>query len=349
MSFFYNWGKHWINDGYTAAPDDSSIPLAYRFNSRDNMMGVSWYESLQLFNGNRLTAGMDYYNVGGEAWNQYVEGDRKGERLDIVDKMQDEIAGYVDFRQDIGGWLTFDVGLRIDYHSNIGTEWIPQAGLSFHLPHVIEMKASASKGFRYPTIREMYMFPPQNPDLKSEGMWSYEISLSQRLLDGSLSYGVNLFYIDGENLIVAVPREGTSPLNINAGAIKNHGMEIQAAYRIGNHWSADANYSYLNMKKPVLAAPENKLYAGASYTREHWTIATGVQYIAGLYTSVETNGQGAESTEDFVLWNVRGQYRVAKWLDFWARGENLLAQRYVINAGYPMPRATIMAGVNLNF
>ena len=32
-----------------------------------------------------------------------------------------------------------------------------------------------------------------------------------------------------------------------------------------------------------------------------------------------------------------------------SRGEILLAQRYEINAGYPMPRATVMAGINLNF
>lgn len=64
---------------------------------------------------------------------QIRRGDRKGERSDIADKSQDEVAGYVDFRQDIGGWLTFDAGLRVDHHSHIGTEWIPQAGLSFHL------------------------------------------------------------------------------------------------------------------------------------------------------------------------------------------------------------------------
>lgn len=349
LSFFYNWGKHWINDGYTADPDDSSNPRLYRFNSRDNMMGVSWFESFQLFKGNRLTAGVDYYYIGGEAWNKYVEGERTGERQDIADKKQDEIAGYVDFRQHIGRWLTFDAGLRVDHHSQIGTEWIPQVGLSFHLPHAIELKASASKGFRYPTIREMYMFPPQNPDLKPERMWNYEVSLSQRLLEGRFSYGVNLFYIDGENLIVAVPREGTTPLNINTGAIKNYGAEVQVSYRIDTHWSVDANYSYLNMKNPVLAAPEHKLYAGASYTRGRWSLATGVQCVAGLYTSVVTNGQGSETTEDFVLWSVRGQYRASKWLDIWARGENLLAQKYEINAGYPMPRATVMAGMNLNF
>ena len=31
------------------------------------------------------------------------------------------------------------------------------------------------------------------------------------------------------------------------------------------------------------------------------------------------------------------------------KGENLLAQRYEINAGYPMPKATFMGGINLNF
>mgnify|MGYP001032491980 FL=1 len=32
-----------------------------------------------------------------------------------------------------------------------------------------------------------------------------------------------------------------------------------------------------------------------------------------------------------------------------ARGENLLAQRYEINAGYPMPRATFIGGIRLDF
>lgn len=349
LSLFYNWGRHRINDGYTVDPNDTNNPKDYRFNSRDDMMGVSWYQSARLFRGNRLTVGADYYRFGGEAWNRYVEGDRKGERSDIADKSQDEVAGYVDFRQDIGGWLTFDAGLRVDHHSHIGTEWIPQAGLSFHLPHAIELKASASKGFRYPTIREMYMFPPQNPDLKPERMWNYEIAYSQRLLGGRLTYGINLFYIDGENLIVAVPREGTTPLNMNTGKIDNAGVEAQAAYRISEAWSVAANYSYLHMENPVIAAPEHKLYAEAGFARGRWSVSTGIQYVAGLYTSVKANGRGTENTEDFVLWNLRASLRVSRCLALFARGENLLAQRYEINAGYPMPRATFIGGIRLDF
>ena len=344
VSFFYNWGDHWINDGYTANPDDKNSPKPYRFDSHDDMMGISWYQSAQLFTGNRLTAGVDYYRFGGKAQNRYVEGERNGEREHIVDKVQHEIAGYIDFRQDISHWLTLDAGIRIDHHSHIGTEWIPQAGLSFHLPGSIELKASAGKGFRYPTIREMYMFPPKNPDLRPESMWNYELAFAQRLLDGRLSYGINVFYIDGNNLIVAVPRAGATPLNMNTGKIDNTGVEVEAAYRIHPHWSVETNYSYLHMDNPVLGAPEHKFYAGAMFSKNRWTVSTGLQYVANLYTDIDH-----VQTEDFVLWNINGSFKVTEWFDIWARGENLLAQRYEINAGYPMPKATIMAGINVKF
>ena len=335
LSFFYNWGKHWINDGYNLGGD----PLDYRFHSRDLMLGVSWYQSVQLFEGNRLTVGFDYFHFGGEAWNKTLAGERDTK----ADKTQDDVAGYIDFRQNLGDWLTFDVGLRVDHHSQVGTEWVPQVGFSFHLPENSEVKLMASKGFRYPTIREMYMFRPANPDLKPERLWSYELSFAQRLQDGRLSYGVNVFYIDGENLIMRMPIDGR-PLNVNTGKIENAGVEAQVAYRIVPAWSVDANYSYLHMDTPVLASPEHKLYVGTAFSKGRWNVSTGLQYVAGLYKELDP-----EETEDFLLWNVRGSFRVLDGFDVWVKGENLLAQRYEINAGFPMPKATVMAGVNIKF
>lgn len=343
LSFFYNWGKHWINDGYT--PSKEEKPQDGRFNSRDNMMGVSLYQSMQFFKGNRITAGIDWFRYGGKAWNEYVSGEHIGTTSDLVNKHENELAGYVDLRQNIGTWLTFNAGLRADHHSRVGLEWVPQAGLAFHLPHTIEMKASASKGFRYPILREMYMFPPQNPDLQPESMWNYELAFSQQLLNGRLTYGVNLFYIDGENLIETLPNpNGSGMLNQNSGEIENSGIELQAAWRISQYWSVDGNYSYLHMKNPVLAAPKHKLYTGVNFNYRHWDISTGIQYISGLYTQTDPI-----KTEEFVLWNIRASYQACRWLNIWARGENLLAQKYEINAGYPMPRATVMAGINISF
>lgn len=348
LSFFYNWGKHRINDGYT--PSQGETPQDDRFLSTDNMMGISWYQSVRLFRGNRLTAGFDWLRYGGRAWNEYVSGENAGTSRDLVDKHENEVAGYVDFRQDISTWLTLNAGLRIDHHSRVGTEWVPQAGLAFHLPHHIELKASASKGFRYPILREMYMFPPQNPNLQPESMWNYELAYTQRLMDGRLQYGLNFFYIDGKNLIMTLPNpNGSGMLNQNSGKIENTGIEVQAAYRISTTWSADANYSYLHMEHPVIAAPEHKLYAGANFSQGRWNLSTGLQYITGLYTQVATGNDGTDLQESFVLWNLRASFHITDGLSVWARGENLLAQRYEINAGYPMPKATVMAGIHLSF
>ena len=167
---FYNWGDHWINDGYT--PSAGEKPQEGRFNSFDDMMGISVHQSAILFPGNRITFGFDCFRYGGEAYTEYVKGSKEGERSGLVDKHENEVAGYVDFRQDFGRWLTFNAGFRVDNHSRVGTETVPQAGLSFHLPRSIEMKLSANKGFRYPILREMYMFPPQNPNLKPESLWN---------------------------------------------------------------------------------------------------------------------------------------------------------------------------------
>ena len=344
LSVFYNWGDHHINDGYYPLDTTDNQPLDYRFNSHDDMMGISAYQSVRMFRGNRLTVGVDWYRFGGSAWDQYVAGERRGERDDIVDIAQHEVAGYVDFRQNIGTWLTLDAGVRIDYHSHIGVEWVPQAGLSLHLPYSMELKASVSKGFRYPTIREMYMFDPRNPDLRPERMWTYELSLSQKLLDGRLSYGVNVFYIDGDNFIMTQMVDG-KPHNVNAGALRNAGVEAQAAWRIARDWSVDANYSFLHMENPVVAAPEHKLYVGGLFTHGRWHVSTGVQYVAGLYTQVGDS----PVQEDFVLWNIRASFRILDWMSVWVRGENLLNWKYEINAGFPMPGTNVTGGLNFGF
>lgn len=308
------------------------------------MMGVSIYQNVRFFDGNRVTFGFDWFRYGGRAWTDYVSGPSAGTRNDLVDKHEDEFAGYVDFRQDLWKWLSLNAGLRVDHHSRVGTEWVPQAGLAFHLPKDIELKLSAAKGFRYPVLREMYMFPPQNPDLQPESVWNYEFAFSQTLLGGQLEYGANVFYLNGSNMIVTLPNpSGSGMLNQNTGRIENAGVELQAAYRISRSWSADINYSFLHMENPVAGAPQHKLCAGAVFDRGRWNVSTGIQYIRGLYTSV-----APVSTEEFVLWSLRASFRITGWLSVWARGENLLAQKYEINAGYPMPGATVIGGISID-
>ena len=336
LSVYSNFGRHKIDDG-TANPAQTTQRF---FRSKDALTGISWYQSAQLFEGNRLTVGVDYQHIYGKA---YYTSKQTGEVLDTPNKQsgkshRNEIAGYLDFRQDILKWLTIDAGLRIDHHSITGTEWVPQAGLVVRPMVTGEVKAMVSKGFRNPTMREMYLYPPSNEELKPERIWNYELSWKHRL--GAFNYGANLYYIKGDNMIQTVNRK-----NVNTGAIENYGVELEAAYRINNYWSVNTNHSILHMEHPVIAAPTYKGFLGANYHYNKWTIVTGLQYINGLYTAVGDN----EQKENFCLLNATVSYNVWKGLNLWIRGENLLAQSYEINLGYPMPRATFMGGINWNF
>jgi Outer membrane cobalamin receptor protein len=341
VSLFYSWGDHWINDGY--AP--GATPKLFRFISYDEMLGASAWQSASLFDGNRLTLGFDYYRYGGKADNHFVDGPTAGQDVPQVDEREDEFAGYLEMRQAIGSLLTLNAGLRVDHHSKAGTELVPQAGAAFHLPANAEIKLSVGKGFRYPIIREMYMYPPQNKDLKAESLWNYELSFSQRLLSGKLNYGINLFHMDAENIILTLPNpNGAGMLNQNSGELKNTGVEIEASFLISKSFAANCNYSYLKMETPVVGAPEHKAYLGGSYTNNGWHASTGLQYVNGLYSAV-----GPDVKEDFLLWNARLSYQLSEMLQLWVNGDNLLNTKYQINAGYPMPGIAFMAGLNLSF
>ena len=341
LSVYSNFGRHKIDDG-TTNPEQST---ARYFRSKDALTGVSLYQSIQLFEGNRVTAGVDYMHIYGNA---YYTSKQTGEILDTPNKQsgrsyRNEIAGYVDFRQDLLSWLTIDIGARVDHHSITGTEFLPQGGIVVRPIETGEIKAMVSKGFRNPTMREMYLYPPSNTDLEPERLWNYELSWKHRLDDG-FTYGANLFYLKGDNMIQTMQVDG-KPRNVNTGEIENWGVEVELKYPLGSYIDIRANSAYLHMKNKIIAAPEGMGYLGVDFHKSKWFASLGLQRVEDLYTSV-----GADETkENFWLLNASVTYAVTHNISLWARGENLLAQKYEINLGYPMPRATFMGGININF
>ena len=340
LSVYSNFGRHKIDDGTT----DPAKPTARYFRSKDALTGISWYQSYRIIDmmptQGRITVGFDYQHIYGNA---YYTSKETGEVLDTPNKQsaksyRNEVAGYVDYRQDLSSWLTLDAGVRVDHHSVTGTEWVPQVGLVVRPLLTGEVKAMVSKGFRNPTMREMYLYPPSNEELEPERIWNYELSWHHRL--GAFNYGLNLYYIKGDNMIQTVERK-----NVNTGEIENYGAELEAAWRLNGHWSVTTNHSVLHMKNKIIAAPEYKGFLGANYNSGKWSATAGLQYIDGLYTAIGENA----TKENFCLLNATVSYALTQGVSLWVRGENLLAQSYEINLGYPMPRATLMAGVHVRF
>ena len=341
LSFYNNFGRHKINDGYNPK---TGQPQTRYFRSKDALLGVSWYQSAQFWTGSRLTFGVDYQHIYGRA---YFTDRETGDVLETQYKQSghehnNETAGYIDYTQDLVDILTFNAGLRYDHHSVAGGEWIPQAGLVVRPIETGEFKFMFSKGFRNPTYKDLYLYGTANADLYAESMLNYELSWRHRLLENRLTYGINLFLIDGKNMIRVV-EQGTPAQNV--GEFRNMGVEVEAAWKVNDHWRLSTNHSYLHMDNAFVGAPDYKGYIGVDCAYGKFSATAGFQQLVGLYTQKDPN----PVQENASLLHMTLGYRVCKQLKIWAKGENLLADKYEINLGYPMPKATFMGGFSLDF
>ena len=346
LRVFYNWGNHEVNDGYKPG----GTPRSYLFRSDDHNTGVLLYQSFRLVEGNTFTAGIDYKNWGGHAWNDSISGP-KGE---LIDKSVNEVAGYVIMQQDLFDMLSINAGVRYEHNSVFGGEWVPQAGLTFRPLEGNVIRASFSKGFRSPNIREMYMWGAANDELKPENMLNYELAVGQSFLDGRLYGEVTAFFIDGKNMIESVsviPGQQYPMKNRNVGTFTNKGIEFEGRYQILGNLSVDMNYSYLHTSKPLLAAPAHKLNLGATYAPGRFTFNANVQSVYDLYVRL-AGEKVSEVKENYTVLNARAAYRFGsrdKGLNLFVKGENLTATRYTINYGFPMPKAVFMGGIDVTF
>lgn len=344
---YYNMGKHKIDDGL----DSNDRPRTYYFRSHDYNMGVTAYQTVKPWDGNNLSLGVDFKHWGGRAYNT----DKKtGSETPITDKHVNEIAGYAMMQQAL--WqdrISLNAGARIEHSSQFGNQWIPQAGFIVRPHHASTVKFNYAKGFRSPNIRELYMYPPHNPDLRPELMDNYEVEYRTRLLGGHLDLGAALYYINGKNMIQTVRIDGR-PRNINTGKFINKGVEVDATYTITPKWSVTANYAYLHTSRRIVGAPRNKFFVECAFTPARWHFSLDMQAITSLPTtelSATITKDTPHATEDYVLVNARVAYTVPikLGLTVFLKGENLTATSYHVAYGFPMPRATVYGGLTFTY
>ena len=349
FKFFYNFGDHEINDGY----GEGGTPRAFHFRSKDYNYGITWYQIFRPFKGNMITSGIDYKNFGGHAWDDYF-GTR--DNVENVDTSLYEVAGYLLMQQTLFNKLTLNAGIRLENNEHFGTEWIPQAGLAYRPFVQTVLKASVSKGFRSPTIRELFYkagWAGANPELKPEKLVNYELSVGQTFLNGRLTTELTGYIVDGRNFIMTDWSQGYPPKNININNVKNMGFELSAKWHVIKNLNLQTNYSYLNMDTPILNSPEQQFYITASYRYNNWKFSSSYQYVGNLYSSLAEGAPGTSSyipaeTESYGLLDAKISYKPLPWLDLFFKGENLTDTNYQIMSGYPMPGITFLGGINIS-
>lgn len=319
---FYNFGEHDITDG---------------FHSTDHNYGLNLFESLKIFKGNTITVGLDYINYGGLAENLKA---RNGAGMVFADTTVSEFGYYGFIQQTIAQKLTLNAGLRLSNHSVYGNEWVPSAGLAWQANERTTWKASFSKGFRSPTVRELFLFGP-NPKLQPETVFNYEAGVLRSFFDRKLNLELTGFWVEGNNLIITVPLKGLQ----NAGGVSNKGLEFSADATLLPKLNIHAAYSYISMKTPVYATPEHQLFISSSYRLGKTMAMLSLQQVVNL----DTDSSAKVYQGNYTQVNAKISHRFCKYAELFAGAENLLNQEYEQNRYYTMPGTTAFAGVNLNF
>ena len=331
INFYYNAGRHIINDGYAAG----GKPQEYLFHSTDYQGGFNLFQAFRPWNGGTLTAGFDLKLYGGDAYrNPTTEYYADHKKLS-------EKAGYL-LAQQILGPVTFEGGVRLENHSLYGTVWVPQAGISWLATPTTAIKLSASKGFRTPNMRELYMFPPHNEELEPEQAWSYDLTWSQHLLEGRLNTELSLFYTKGTNLIAVAVVDGRKK-NMNVGEFANKGVEFSTDFKANDQLKFNANYSYIHMDTPLVGTPKHKAYVSGTWTPGRFSANLGLMGIKDLYLDVAEDAP----TSSYVDLMARFSYRLTDWMTVFVRGENLLNRQYETLLGFPEPGITVLGGLSL--
>lgn len=317
--FFYNFGVHDISDG---------------FHSDDSNYGLILYQAFNFLKGNTITFGLDGKIYGGKA---------RQESRSIGDTTVKELAGYIFIHQNIGAKFSLNGGFRLEHHSVYGSEPVPSIGASWRPAAATTVKTSISKGFRSPTIRELYLFLPANENLKPERMVSAEAAILQKLANNKVLLELTVFRSEGSNLIKTLVNTG-KPQNVNTGSFLNTGVELSTRWQILQDLSFTGNYSYINMKTPVIATPEIQASSSLNYRRGIFGFSLSVQNISNLYLTTSPKSV----TEDYTLLNTRISCRLTKMFGIFLKLENLLNEKYSINNGYPMPGFLAFGGLNLH-
>ena len=172
------------------------------------------------------------------------------------EKVQNLSGVFAQYLESVHPRLDVLVGARFDVWENQSTEtsFNPRAGLLFRADPAVTVRGSLYRGFRAPTLNELYrpfrtgnIITQANPGLAEEHLWGFEggvdIHPSPALLI-RLNGFWNTLKDPVSNVTVSVSPELIlrQRQNLGSGTIK--GVEAEAVRRLTSRWALRASYLY---------------------------------------------------------------------------------------------------------
>jgi len=328
LKLHYNYGHHVIDD-----------PGKYL--SDDRTAGLILTETYRRSEKTRIMAGVDLRQYGGRAW------------LDSVWKKHtvSEKSLITQFNHRIFSFLNIDGGLRYTIHSVAGAEWIPACGLALHLPNTWHLKGQFAKGYRVPTINELYLFTASTTDLRPEISTNVEV-IVEKEFSGLLMTTLSVYQTKTENLIEKTFVSG-KPIYQNKGETLFKGVEWEGQVFVVRNLTASWTMSINSASRKVSAMPGQKFDVSLRYNpirKLHLTLQG--QWINNLYGVENPYSYGSpvyQRLDGYCLLNWRSRFEINRYVELNAEIENLTDVEYETMYHYPLPGRTYGIGITFKY
>jgi len=325
---YRDFGHHTFSDGW---------------HSKDHVDGGMVQFNSNHFANNVVSMGADFRRYYGRRLNEPAGSWHKA-----------EFGVWATDEHRTGFGLTLNPGLRWNNDSVAGSIISPQLGLVQELGEHTFLRAMVNRGFRYPQLSQLYLFPPSNPDLKPETVLNREIGLKSRPLP-NLGFDLALFWMTGKNLIQAAPNPSPPPkfLFQNVGDFKFKGLELAVDLEPVKRLTTRFSLSYLDPGDKTLGRPGIKADAMARYTLKRTvSLAVGGQHVGRYYAANDRK----EKIPDYHIFWTKLIWRFNPHSDVILGIENLFDKKYDVYANLPggaaglyrMPGRSFTVGLNLH-
>ncbi|MCS6952880.1 MAG: TonB-dependent receptor [Bryobacterales bacterium] len=318
---YSGFGKNLISDG---------------FRSTDRLTGGRTEHNLMLRPGFMLQLGGDVSDYGGRARNVRT-------RVNWGKHTLTSAAGFVRGQWQASRRARFHSGARYETNSQFGETVAPEFGAAFAFRENYSLGISVAKGYRNPTIRELFLFPAPNPALKPEHVWQYQAAVRARPRD-TLSVSLTAYYIQLNNMILTLGRFPNLRLS-NTGEFLNRGLELTARWRPTSRVSLHSGYAWLRSTSLPPLLPRHKFSVQADFDAGKAFLSVGAWRVGERFANV----QRTRTLDAYTLGTLKLTVPVRRSLRFHAVVDNFMDQRYEVLTGYPMPGVNAMAGLTFAF
>ena len=174
----------------------------------------------------------------------------EGTRVSGGEASNDFLGVYIQDEYSPSNRLLIIPSLRYDDSDKFGSKVSPKLGMTYKMNENYRLKASAGKGFKAPSLDDMYMYMSNygytvigNPDLKPERSTNYEIGIEG---ERGASFGkVSYFNNNVKNLITTEP-SGAFYTYKNVDKAEINGVELELGRKISDKFSVKMSYTYLD-------------------------------------------------------------------------------------------------------